>query len=89
MSTNPLLIPFANDVDALSIGELSIENGTQRIAIFGQLEVRHDQHSLAQAKALAECLQQIIHHLEQQADLPAQLPTEVPLPNTTVDNPFA
>ena len=34
----PTMKPFADDATALSIGELKIENGQDRIALYGSLE---------------------------------------------------
>lgn len=42
--------PYRNDADALEIGELKIENGTDTVAVYGSVNLTRDRHGLAQAK---------------------------------------
>lgn len=71
--------------ESYQLDDLTLENGEDVINIYGNLQLRHDIHSLEQAKALLELMQDIVHHLEQQSDLPQyqQEPT-----SRWVDNPF-
>lgn len=87
--SSALFTPFANAIDAVNVGELSIENGEQRITIFGQLEINRDQQGLAQAQWLAEFFQNLAVTLAAEKTLPAQLPAEIPTASTQIDNPFA
>ena len=52
------LTPFADDAASVSIGSLTVENGTDRVAIYGSLDLTHDKQGLAHALALALVLTQ-------------------------------
>ncbi len=80
--------PFADDEASQAIGELTVENGTSRIAIYGQLAVTRDKAGLKRAKQLKTILDGIVEVLEADKDLPAKVPdtTEAPV---AVKNPFA
>ena len=80
------LTPYADDAVSISIGELTIENGKDRIALYGSLDLTRDKKGLAHAKALKTLLDQVVKTLEAAADLP-----DAPLPAAaakTVNNPF-
>ena len=79
------LIPFADDAASVSIGKLTIENGTDRLALYGSLDITRDRRGLAQARALQAVLDQAVRRLEAEKDLPAVL---APAPVKTVENPF-
>ncbi len=53
--------PFAGDVASVSIGKLTIENGTVRIALYGSLDLTRDRQGLAHAHALRAMLDQAVH----------------------------
>ena len=80
------LIPFADDAASLTIGQLTIENGTDRIAIYGSVDVTCDQKGLEAARALKALIDRLVQVMESRPDLP----TTVPPRRTpkTVDNPF-
>ena len=80
------LIPFADDAASLSVGKLTIENGTDCIALYGTLDLTRDKQGLEHARALKALLDQAVQMLE--AD--KALPDAVPAPATakTVANPF-
>ena len=80
-----MLIPFADDAASLSIGKLTIENGTDQLALYGSLDITRDRRGLAQARALQAVLDQAVQTLEAQKDLPAEL---APAVVKTVKNPF-
>ena len=46
------LTPFADDAASMSIGGLTIENGTDRVVIYGSLDLTRDKQGLAHALAL-------------------------------------
>ena len=80
--------PFADDASVRSIGALSFENGTDRIALHGSLDITRDRTGLAQARRLRETLAAIVTALEA-GDLPeavAEAPEAAP---KSVPNPFA
>lgn len=81
------MIPFADDDASMSIGELTIENGTRRVAIFGQLELTRDRRGLKRAMALKEVLDKLVATLEA-GDLPASIGKDA-VPSPRGRNPFA
>ncbi|AKC70158.1 hypothetical protein [Pandoraea oxalativorans] len=86
-SANDRFAPFANDADALSLGELNVENHTDHVVIFGNLELRRDAEGLRHARALKAVLDAVVNELAD-ADLPAH--AEMPAGTTAkeVKNPF-
>ncbi len=80
------LTPFADDVASISVGELTIENGTDRIALYGSLDLTRDKQGLAHARALKALLDQAVQLLEGDKALPDAVPPPVAV--GTVNNPF-
>ena len=79
--------PFSDDSASLSIGEFTIENGTDKVALYGSLDITRDKSGLKQAKALKAAIDAIVKALEQDKALPDDSgPTEEP---QQVKNPFA
>ena len=81
------LTPFADDAVSIAIGTLTIENGTDRIALYGSLDLTRDQQGLAHAKTLKALLDQVVETLEAQKDLPHAVPAAATA--KTVSNPFS
>ena len=78
--------PFANDAASTSIAKLTIENGTDRIALYGSIDITRDKQGLAHAQALKALLDQVVQVLEADHALPdAVAPQAVA---KTVANPF-
>lgn len=80
------LTPFADDSASLSIGDLTIENGTDRIALYGSLDLTRDKQGLTHARALKTLLDQAVQHLEAEKSLPDLVPA--PSAPKNVANPF-
>ena len=78
--------PFADDAGSTSIGKLTTENGTDRIALYGSLDLTRDRLGLAHARALRAILDQTVQALEAQADLADAVPPATS--SRTVTNPF-
>ncbi|WP_019939884.1 hypothetical protein [Bordetella sp. FB-8] len=79
--------PFANESDALSLGGITIENHTDRIAVFGDATVSRDKAGLRLAKDLAEVINAVVSSLEADKMLPdAIAPDQAP---TGKRDPFA
>ncbi len=79
--------PFSDDSASLSIGEFTIENATDKVALYGSLDVMRDKNGLKQAKTLKAAVDAIVKALEQDKALPDESgPTEAP---QQVKNPFA
>ena len=82
------LAPFADDAASLSIGQLTVENGTNRIALYGSLDITRDKPGLAHARALLAVLQATVTAMEADADLPAGAPAGSAAQRKIVANPF-
>jgi hypothetical protein len=83
---NKTISPFANESESLSIGDLTIENRTDRIAIYGSIDLTRDRAGLAHARMLKAVLDKVVQVLENEKNLPDKI---VP-PDMTdeVANPF-
>lgn len=68
------LTPFANDAASVTVGRLTVESGTDRVTLYGSLDVTRDQLGLARARVLLAILQAAVQQLEGEGDLPAILP---------------
>ncbi len=82
----PELKPFADDSAAVEVGDLKFENGRDRIACYGSLDLTRDKPGLALAKQLQAMLASVIQALEADAGLPDAIPP--PKKRGTVKNPF-
>ena len=80
------LTPYADDAASVSIGEMTVENGTQRIALYGSLDLTRDKQGLAHARTLRALLDQVVKTLEAAKGLPDAPPP--PAAAKTVANPF-
>lgn len=81
------LKPYADDAASLSIEGLTIENGQDRIAVYGNLDLTRDKAGLQNARALKAVLDSIVQVLEAEKSLPDQVaPAEKP---GQAKNPFA
>jgi hypothetical protein len=80
------LVPFADDAVSVAIDQLTIENGTQRIALYGSLDITRDQAGLQRAQALKAILDQAVQVLASDPALPKRVPP--PDKPTAVRNPF-
>jgi hypothetical protein len=78
--------PFRNESDAVTLGNLNIENREDRIAIYGSLAIARDRAGLADAKALKSLLDRIVKELEDGPALPAVVAAAEP--TEKVKNPF-
>lgn len=79
--------PFSDDSASLSIGEFTIENGTDKVALYGSLDVTRDKNGLKQAKTLKAAIDAIVKALEQDKALPDESgPADAP---QKIKNPFA
>jgi hypothetical protein len=78
--------PFANEFESLGIGDLTIENRTDRISIYGNIDLTRDKSGLEQARMLKAVLDRVVQVLESERDLPDRIaPPDTP---DEVANPF-
>jgi hypothetical protein len=80
--------PFADEASVRTIGTLSFENGTDRIALHGSLDLTRDKAGLAQARLLKQTLDAIVAALEAD-ELPEAVAEAGDVAPTSVPNPFA
>jgi hypothetical protein len=79
--------PFADDAASVSLGTLTVENGTERVALYGSLDITRDKAGLRQALALQAIIDQVVQALSADPALPERQPAaDKP---KTVRNPFA
>lgn len=71
-AAEPGFAPFADDAAVRTLGALSFENGTARIALHGSCEITRDRVGLALARELARTAAAIVAALEAQ-DLPERV----------------
>ncbi|WP_431858290.1 hypothetical protein [Azospirillum sp.] len=79
--------PFANESDSVGIADLTVENRTDRVALYGSLDLTRDKDGLKNARALRDLLDRVVTALEAEKDLPDRIPP--PKATDSVDNPFA
>jgi hypothetical protein len=81
------LKPYADDATSVQIGELTLENGQDCVAMYGNLDLTRDQTGLAHARALKRVLDEVVRVLEAEPHLPSRVPP--PQAPKQVKNPFA
>jgi hypothetical protein len=78
--------PFTNESESLGIGDLTIENRTDRISIYGSVDLTRDKAGLEQARMLKAVLDRVVQVLESEGGLPDRIaPPDTP---DEVANPF-
>jgi hypothetical protein len=89
--TKPLVAfaPFADDVTALTLSELTIENHKTQICLWGKLEIVGSEDSNEKLVTLLELARSIIAVLRALPELPDFLDPEDPGSINRVNNPFA
>ncbi|RFD19707.1 hypothetical protein DY926_09925 [Komagataeibacter melaceti] len=78
--------PFDDQGESCTIDGMTIENGSDRIAVYGRLSITRDQAGLENARALRELLDAVVHELESQPHLPEKI--TVGLVTHPMENPF-
>ncbi|MCF8999626.1 hypothetical protein [Acinetobacter nectaris] len=76
--------PFESD-ESSSIYDLTLENGSDRVNIYGNLQLTKDQEGLKAAKVLQSLLNELVATLEKEKDLPEKIKIE---DAKEVENPF-
>ena len=81
------MVPFADDAASVSIGTLTVENGRDKVALYGSLDLTRDKQGLAHARALQALLTEVVQQLDAMHGLPDAAPA--PAAPKSVPNPFA
>lgn len=76
---------FANDEQSTQIYDLTIENQTDCINIYGNLQISRDQAGLEAAKALQAILNDAVKALEETQNLPEKIQVQN---IKEIENPF-
>lgn len=79
------LQPFQNESETLRIGELTVENRTDQLEMYGSLNITRDQAGLRLALQMKALLDATVLQLQKQSDLPEQMALR---PTDSVENPF-
>jgi hypothetical protein len=78
--------PFENESESLAVADLTIENRTDRVQIYGTAHITRDKAGLANARLLKAVVDAIVEALERDRDLPDAITlTNQPRP---MKNPF-
>ncbi|MCE2576726.1 hypothetical protein [Komagataeibacter sp. FNDCR2] len=78
--------PFDDQGESCTIDGMTVENGSDRIAVYGRLSITRDQAGLENARALRDLLDAIVRGLESLPHLPEKVVTGL---NThPMKNPF-
>jgi hypothetical protein len=81
---NAEIHPFANESESIQLGDLTIENRTDRVSLYGSLDLTRDKQGLDYARQLKAILNLLVSELEK-TDLPDRITLATP---ETVENPF-
>ena len=84
--TEPDRTPFADGAGCFECGGLTVENGTEAIALYGQVDITRDRAGLARARELLGFLQAAVALLEGQV-LPERVAAAKP--KGAAKNPFS
>ncbi len=79
--------PFENNDQSLSLSDLTVENGTDKVSIYGSLDVTRDKDGLRKARELKAVVDALVRALSQDEALPDQIAAPEKL--QPVKNPFA
>ena len=77
--------PFENDTESHAIHDLTLENQCDRVNIYGNLQISHDQEGLKTAKALQAFLNDLVKTLESETNLPEKIQIQNA---KEIENPF-
>ena len=77
--------PFANESESLQIDDLTIENRTDKVSMYGSIDITRDKRGLGLARSIKYLLDSIVERLSQE-DLPESIPP--PEKIEVVKNPF-
>ena len=77
--------PFEQGTESSAIEDLTLENQTDYVSLYGNLQITKDQAGLKNAKALQAFLNQVVAALEQEENLPQQIERKA---EREIENPF-
>lgn len=77
--------PFEQGTESSAIEDLTLENQTDYVSLYGNLQITKDQAGLKNARALQDFLNQVVAALEQEMNLPEKIQLK---PEGEIENPF-
>lgn len=77
--------PFQNAVESHAIHDLTIENNSDYISLYGNLQLTKDQQGLLLAKTLQQFLNSVVDALESEENLAEHIEIKAPI---EIENPF-
>ena len=77
--------PYMNGTESHAIYDLTVENSTDCVSLYGNLQLTKDQVGLKAAKALQALLNEVVRSLENETDLPEII---MRVEAGEVENPF-
>ncbi len=77
--------PFENGTESSAIYDLTLENQTDCVSLYGNLQITKDQDGLKTAKALQAFINDVVAALEQEQELPEKVERAEA---QEVENPF-
>ena len=83
----PRIKPFADEAGAQRIGELVVENRTDRVSLYGSLDLTRDHVGLRRARELKRIIEAVVGALKAETNLPETVAG--PEKPKRVKNPFA
>ncbi|TXD96202.1 hypothetical protein ES754_11235 [Psychrobacter frigidicola] len=86
-----MIEPFANNHQSMQIGELVIENQTDKIIIYGDIDLQLNMLGHEQAQQLHELTSKILQAFDKNPDYSKNVPEskgKSDLPDESIDNPF-
>ena len=71
--------PFTNESESLGVADLTIENRTDRVSIYGNIDLTRDKAGLEHARMLKAVLDKVVQVLESEKNLPDKIaPPDIP-----------
>ncbi len=77
--------PFEQGTESSAIEDLTLENQTDYVSLYGNLQITKDQAGLKNARTLQDFLNQVVAALEQETNLPEKIQLKV---EGEIENPF-
>lgn len=77
--------PFENGTESHAIHDLTVENQLDCVSIYGNLQLTKDRSGLQAAKALQALLNEVVHALEHEENLPEKIFHQE---EQEIENPF-
>ena len=73
--------PYANESESLNLADLTVENRTDRVQIYGSIHLTRDKTGLEHARVLKRLLDDVVQALENEKSLPDKVTlTNAPRP---------